>query len=107
VILAAKWTFVTCGDWDLNSMLNKQCEREKTALPAYFLSWINLKKRYADFYNTKCYGMAQMLQDLKLPLIGRHHSGIDDCRNIARVMIKMIEEGHLMQITTTRTPKKK
>jgi len=30
-------------------------------------------------------GMAGMLSSLGLTLEGRHHSGIDDCRNIARI----------------------
>ena len=28
-------------------------------------------------------GMDTMLENLNLPLVGRHHSGIDDTRNIA------------------------
>ena len=38
--------------------------------------------------------MVGMLQYLKLKLDGRHHSGIDDTRNIAKIMIKMIKDGH-------------
>ena len=30
--------------------------------------------------------MAGMLKALRLPLVGRHHSGIDDCRNIAAIV---------------------
>ena len=29
--------------------------------------------------------MAGMLEELKIPLVGHHHSGIDDCRNIAKI----------------------
>ena len=31
-----KFTFVTCGDWDLNYMLPTQCITSKITLPAYF-----------------------------------------------------------------------
>lgn len=39
-------------------------------------------------------GMTGMLQKCGLELEGRHHSGIDDTRNIARVLWKMLEEGY-------------
>jgi 3'-5' exoribonuclease 1 len=34
-----------------------------------------------------------MLENLGLEFEGRPHSGIDDSKNIARVLIKMIEDG--------------
>ena len=34
-----------------------------------------------------------MLEGLGLPMQGRHHSGIDDCRNIARVLIALAQRG--------------
>lgn len=39
-----RFLFVTCGDWDLKAMLPEQCKREKVILPAYFNSWMNIKK---------------------------------------------------------------
>ena len=33
-----------------------------------------------------------MLEHSKLELQGRHHSGIDDCRNIGRLLRKMLCE---------------
>ena len=38
--------------------------------------------------------MTDMLKHLNLPLIGKHHSGIDDTRNTAEIMYKMLREGH-------------
>jgi len=37
--------------------------------------------------------MAGMLNYLRLPLEGRHHSGIDDCRNISRIARQMLKDG--------------
>ena len=36
--------------------------------------------------------MAMMLRDLHIELEGRHHSGIDDCRNIAKVAIALLRD---------------
>lgn len=35
--------------------------------------------------------MAEMLHLLKLPLDGRHHSGIDDAKNIAKIALRLME----------------
>ena len=37
--------------------------------------------------------MPQLLELAGLELEGRHHSGIDDARNIARCVVKSLEKG--------------
>lgn len=37
--------------------------------------------------------MLKMLELMGLDLEGRHHSGIDDARNLCRVVAKLCEEG--------------
>jgi ERI1 exoribonuclease 3 len=80
-----KWAFITCGDWDLKTMLKQQCEHFDYQRADYFRRWINLKKMYFRLTKTYPKGMMQMLETLNLPHEGRHHSGIDDCRNIAQI----------------------
>ncbi|KAG2392206.1 hypothetical protein C9374_012458 [Naegleria lovaniensis] len=95
-----KFAFVTCGDWDLKTMITKQCRKEQIKVPSYFSSWTNLKKVYSKLFNKSIHGMTCMLQDLKLDLIGRHHSGIDDCRNIGRVVVELLKQGKPVNITS-------
>ncbi|APR76345.1 Inhibitor of the KinA pathway to sporulation, Putative exonuclease [Minicystis rosea] len=48
---------------------------------------LNLKKRFSFEQNdTTRYGMASALARVGLPLEGTHHRGIDDARNIARLL---------------------
>lgn len=48
---------------------------------------LNLKKRFSDVLGeTERYGMAGALRRVDLRLIGTHHRGIDDARNIARLL---------------------
>jgi len=98
------WAIVTCGDWDIQSMLPRQMALTFTAenqhpIPLNFQQWINVKKLFTGFYKTKSSGMTGMLRSLKLPLEGRHHSGIDDSRNIARIVKRMLEDGCVFEIT--------
>jgi len=40
-----------------------------------------------------------MLRDLGIELVGKHHSGIDDARNIARIVTKLLEGGAVVEGT--------
>ncbi|CAL1536417.1 unnamed protein product [Lymnaea stagnalis] len=92
-----KSIFVICGDWDLKSMLPKQCAVLDLAARQYFKQWINIKKSYAEMTGTFPKGMMVMLRDLNIKHVGRHHSGIDDCQNIANVLIAMMQKGFVFK----------
>ncbi|KAG9034036.1 ERI1 exoribonuclease 3 [Tulasnella sp. JGI-2019a] len=104
------FAFLTCGDWDLKIMLPKQLKYEasvapptspiSTTLPSPFDRVINIKIAFGALYKLHSRrGMARMLRWLKLELEGRHHSGIDDCRNTARIVGKMLEDGWKPKVT--------
>src|SRR5690606_17577252 len=63
-----KFAFVTCGDWDLNIMLPKQCKRENIVVPEYFKKYVNIKHVFTNFMRKKAYGMPTMLKELNLNL---------------------------------------
>eukprot|EP00980_Cylindrotheca_fusiformis_P002625 scaffold618_cov130-Cylindrotheca_fusiformis.AAC.29 len=94
--------FVTCGDWDLKTCLPNQLGHHNVKVPSFFRSWVNIKKAYSKLYNRKANGMTSMLEDLGLDLQGRHHSGIDDSKNIARICVRMISDGWVPKATTCR-----
>lgn len=84
---------VTCGNWDLKTMLPKEKNAKNLNIPSSYGKWINIKTEFCSFYKLqKELGMAEMLEHVKMPLLGRHHSGIDDCVNIAGLCINMIEK---------------
>ena len=86
--------YVTCGDWDLKHCLPSQLAYHGQSSPeASFQSWINIKRTFENKYGGKAKGMTYMLRYLGLQLQGRHHSGIDDCRNITRICQVMLHEG--------------
>ncbi|XP_069794928.1 ERI1 exoribonuclease 3-like isoform X7 [Narcine bancroftii] len=70
--------FVTCGDWDLKTMLPGQCQYLGLPVPDYFKKWINLKKAYSfAMGNYPKNGLPFMIKGLNLQHIGKLHSGID------------------------------
>ena len=88
------FVYLTCGDWDLGTCLPRQLKHlNQKNVPPHFKKWINVKKEFSKLYNKKAYGMTGMLNILDLELEGRHHSGIDDCKNIARICTQMLNDG--------------
>ncbi|KAL5738152.1 hypothetical protein ACOSP7_030913 [Xanthoceras sorbifolium] len=99
--------FVTCGNWDLKTKIPSQCKVSKIKLPPYFMEWINVKDVFYNFYKTKkseASGMRSMMNNCNIRMSGSHHLGIDDTKNIARVLQHMLADGALMRITARRNP---
>ena len=84
----------TCGAWDLKTMLPNEIANKKLSHNKIYCKFINVKDEYNYFYKQKAKGMIEMLSYLKLTLDGKHHSGIDDTRNISKIMMKLISNGH-------------
>lgn len=83
--------FVTCGDWDLKSGLSNNCDYLQLSYPDYLKRWVNIKTYFKDITGKKGHGMKSMLNDLRLTLDGKHHSGIDDSRNIAKILLELMK----------------
>jgi 3'-5' exoribonuclease 1 len=49
--------------------------------------------------------MVTMMKELQIPLVGSHHLGIDDTKNITRVLQHMLLDGALIQITARKNPR--
>ncbi|XP_065826422.1 ERI1 exoribonuclease 3-like [Oscarella lobularis] len=85
--------FVTCGDWDLKTALPNQCRHLRIAVPPYFRKWVNIKKAFRRIYKLPKLprSMPYMLDRLGMALEGRHHSGIDDAKNITKIMVELLK----------------
>lgn len=96
------FAFVTCGDWDLVAMMPRQCAAagiSVVTLPRMYRRWINIKRVFTDtIRKSRSYGMTSMLNTLKLPLMGTHHRGIDDCQNIARIALALAARGGVFAV---------
>ena len=84
----------TCGHWDLKTMLPHEIRNKKLSTHKYYSIYINVKDEYEYFYKRKTKSMLDMLSHLNIKLEGRHHSGIDDTKNISKILMKIILDGH-------------
>jgi ERI1 exoribonuclease 3 len=98
-ILESRFVFMSCGDWDLLTCLTNECRYKGIKYNDYLCKWINVKTVYQKYTRkNKVGGMKSMLKKLDITLEGRHHSGIDDSRNIAKIVIHMLKDG--MKVTS-------
>ena len=81
------FTPCTDGPWDFTKFLIPETKRKGLATPAWTLRWLNVRKQFQHMFNlSKWIGVDESLSMLGLTFEGRPHSGIDDARNIARIV---------------------
>jgi len=81
-----RFTFATCGDWDLKKILPLQCYLTGHEIPRYMREWINVKKSFVDQVKVWPISQKAMLTHFGIEQQGRSHSGIDDCHNLILVL---------------------
>jgi len=95
---------VTCGDWDLKSMLPRQCKQCNIPVPTWTTSFINIKRTFDQHLNnrngdglfqisTAGNSLGRMLHTIGLNFQGHMHSGLDDTLNIAALLIYLLKDG--------------
>lgn len=79
------YTWASYGAYDLN-MMKKQCAIKRVDYPLS-QDHINVKTHFRAVKGlTKKVGMNGALQILNIPLEGTHHRGVDDAKNIAKIL---------------------
>lgn len=87
--LSKQLTWASYGAYD-RTMLTEQCTRFGVAYPMS-RQHINVKVFFSDAYKLgKGIGMPGALRMLSLPLEGTHHRGIDDAKNIAKILYRLM-----------------
>lgn len=85
-----EYTWASYGQYDLN-MLQKQCKRFNVSYPMGG-DHINVKTFFAEIKGLpRPTGMNGALNILNIPLEGTHHRGVDDAKNIAKILYWCIQ----------------
>ncbi len=101
---------VVCDNWtDMARFLHLQCEISSIRMPPWATQWLNLSRSFHSFYGLpqgrKSF-LKTMLEDLRLPFVGHHHSGIDDALNILRIVQVMLADGWHIRVNERIDPSK-
>ncbi|CAJ1004795.1 putative Exonuclease [Leishmania naiffi] len=90
----ARCVFVTDGPMDLREfMYHHSVSRQGIRFPPLFYQFIDVKQTFACFFRCSQGKIKAMLEVLHLPFEGRLHSGLDDARNIASIVIGLLHYG--------------
>mmetsp|Transcript_21743 Transcript_21743/g.74751 ORF Transcript_21743/g.74751 Transcript_21743/m.74751 type:complete len:269 (+) Transcript_21743:95-901(+) len=87
--------FVLCtdGHWDILKFLRPECARKKILLEPYWQRWVDVRRAFVHEFRCSNCSIEDMLEKFGLDFEGRPHSGVDDARNIARILIHLFKRG--------------
>lgn len=94
--------FATDGPCDMRRFVY-DCHviRDGINFPPMFYRWVNVRRAFADHFRTKPDPLLKMLRRLGMQFHGQHHCGFDDAKNIARVLVALMQRGHRLQHVST------
>lgn len=79
----------------LKVMMPAEEKRWNLRVDPIYKKYINIKDIYQMFYKLpNKLGLAGLYNRFGMQMEGKHHSGIDDCKNIARLVQKIVTDGH-------------
>lgn len=87
----APWRFSSWGAYDRNQF-RQDCAYHGEPYP-FPEPHLNIKAAFSAVLDTpRRFGMGGALRELGLPLDGTHHRGLDDARNIARIVATLLRD---------------
>ena len=78
--------------------MHKQCRISGIPFPRWARKWVNVRKAFSNFYGFRRAKLTSMLENMGMAFEGHQHSGLDDSRNIARIVIRMIDDGYDLKV---------
>ncbi|KAK9673572.1 hypothetical protein RND81_12G175900 [Saponaria officinalis] len=96
-----KFAVVTWSSCDCRVILESECRFKKLKKPPYFNRWINLKIPFAKAFDGARGKLKDAVELAGLTWEGRAHSGLDDAKNTANLLIDLMSRGVKLSITNT------
>ncbi|KHN78836.1 3'-5' exonuclease eri-1 [Toxocara canis] len=89
--------------WDIAKFFQMQCLKSGLeTVPHDFRYYINIRKsflnKYVKGHHAQKTNLRGMLTELGMTFEGREHCGLDDSKNIARIVIRMLEDRSELRI---------
>jgi len=95
----------TWTEWD-SICLSKECARKKIPKPSYLNQWIDARVIFMKQFKFKPTSFNMALETAGLKFEGQPHSGLDDAKNLARLVHKLKKLGARFCITKDNNPHK-
>lgn len=93
------YAFAADCDADFRDFMSIQCALSNIPRPRFSNRWINIKKHFSNAYKMRR-NLAGMLRELHMIFEGSPHSGIDDARNITRVVVALLKDNISLKVNS-------
>jgi inhibitor of KinA sporulation pathway (predicted exonuclease) len=77
----------------MQNFMNLQCKLSQIAYPRWARKWIDVRKLFSNYLGVKRCSIANMLAFYDFEFDGQQHCGLDDAKNIARILIRLAKDG--------------
>lgn len=77
----------------MSRFMFQSCQLHRTKIPKWSKRWINIRKAFSNFYDCKRMCLRNMLDACGFDFDGQPHCGLDDSKNIARLAVRLLEDG--------------
>lgn len=95
-----KFAVATDGPWDMQNFLNLQCSLSAIEYPRWARKWIDIRKMFSNHLGVKRCGIQKMLAYFNYEFEGQQHCGLDDAKNIARILLRLTNDGCEIKINS-------
>lgn len=86
---------ISDGEWDLKQLLIRESKNKQIPLLSHYYKFFDLRKEYRKCFPTvPIRGLSTMVEHSGIEFVGKHHSGIDDCRTIVELINVLLGNGH-------------
>jgi len=73
--------------------MGRQCGHSNVAYPEWADNWIDVRKLFSNWFGVRRCGIQMMLEYMGLQFEGNQHCGLDDSRNVARILLRLVDDG--------------
>ncbi len=77
----------------MQKFLYMQCGHSGVDYPEWADNWIDVRKLFSNWFAVRRCGIQMMLEYMGLQFEGNQHCGLDDSRNIARILLQLVNNG--------------
>ena len=95
-----KFATATDGPWDMQNFLNLQCSLSKIDYPRWARKWIDIRRMFSNHLGVKRCNILKMLAYFNCEFEGNQHCGLDDAKNIARILLRLAADGCEIKINS-------
>lgn len=101
-----RYAYAVDGQSDIGHFLQTSLKLNGLPFLHDFRRYIDVKHVFQSLgYSTKTVKLKRMLKTMGMQFKGNLHFGLDDTQNVAKIVLRLIEDGHILDYTHKLVPR--